>query len=72
MTEKRKPKRADIYSRGQERIKALEEAGRTSGRTQKEADQEQKIDNVFNDIAEDNGEQKSPTYNWWENIFTGD
>ena len=66
---KKKSKRVDIYSRGLERLKAMEEAGRLSGRTKEEANKEQAIDNIFNDIKEDSEEPKSPTYNWWENIF---
>jgi len=65
-----KPKRADIYSRGQEKIRLLEEAGDISGRTAKEAKDEADVDAVF-DTSEDT-EEESKTYNWWENLFGGD
>lgn len=54
------------YSKKQDYVKRLEEAGDISGRTQKEASQEQEIDNVFNDINE---KQKSDDKSWIDDVF---
>jgi len=75
MAEKRKPKRVDIYSRGNQKIKMLEEAGDISGRTPKEAQREAEIDAMFDttNIEEPvNEEENDILYNWWENLFSSD
>ena len=54
------------YSKKQDYVKRLEEAGDISGRTQKDVSQEQKIDNVFNDI--DNS-QENDDKSWIDDVF---
>ena len=65
MPKTNKTKRVDIYSRGKERLKMLEEAGRTHGKSPQEIKDESDVDAVFEQDVDPEPESKD----WWDQIF---
>ena len=65
MPKPNKPKRVDIYSKGKERLRMLEEAGRTHGKSQREIKDESTVDAVFEPEEQTEPESKD----WWDTIF---
>jgi len=66
MAEKKK-KRTDIYSRGQERLKALEDAGKTHSKTSQEIKSDEAADAPWEDVAKP--ESKDDDSSWLEQLW---